>query len=381
MVMKKINTSTKIIIHLGSWLLLLFSYYIFTRNFNLTFDIYYHISDILLYAFVFYVNYYLLMPFLFKKKVVLFVVLSLTLFTGAIFLEDILNKRHFIEVFMNRPEGMMPPMPEGMMPPMPEGMTPPMPGYAPDHFPKAPPDFAKMGPMKTQFIIINAFGIFIFYTLSFAIRFIQKWKDDEKNQAELEKEKIQTELFFLKQQINPHFLFNSLNSIYSLAISKSEATTTAILKLSSILRYVLYEPATSVSSLQDEIKVIRDYIDLQKLRLIDKVQVDFQLYGELDHYKIEPFILIPIIENAFKYGVDNVNPSLIQILIWVVNNNLWVEISNKIIMRPADDITDSGIGLTNIKRRLELLYPGLHTFSIQNKNDNFLVSLELKLKQ
>lgn len=364
--MKKI---TKITIHLSAWLLLLFSYYLFTRNFNLSFDFYYHVSDILVYVLVFYVNYYVLMPFLYKKKVLLFIFLSVVLLSGSLLLKDVINKKHFEEVFVDHPGNINHPMHQ------------PQPQPDLKYFPEPPRDFPKIDPRKTQFIINNAFGIFIFYALSFSMRFIKKWQDDEQNKARLEKEKFQTELFFLKQQINPHFLFNSLNSIYSLAISKSEVTTTAILKLSSILRYVLYEPQSSVFSLSDEIKVIKDYIDLQQLRLTDNVQVDFQLLGEIDTYKMEPFILIPLIENAFKYGVDNTNPSFIKIMIKVINNNLLAEIANKIVPHPVDKKKGAGIGISNIKRRLELLYPDAHTFEIQNRNNVFLVHVELKLKQ
>lgn len=257
-------------------------------------------------------------------------------------------------------------------------------------------------------IIFSSYGLVLFYMLAFLIRFIQKWQDDEKQRNELEKEKISNELSFLKQQINPHFLFNSLNSIYSLSISQSELTSNAILKLSAILRYVLYETENELVPLENELKVINNYIELQKLRQTEKVTVNYSVEKETgkpeipdkpyetdepavidekretdkpNAFKIEPLILLPPVENAFKHGADNVNESFIDIHIIIVGNRLEMNVSNSIMTHSSDKTKDSGIGIKNLKRRLELLYPDEHKFEISEKDGIFRVRLLLQLKK
>jgi LytS/YehU family sensor histidine kinase len=217
--------------------------------------------------------------------------------------------------------------------------------------------------------------------LAFSFRLIEKWQDDEKQKVKLEKEKVSTELSFLKQQINPHFLFNSLNSIYSLSISKSETTPDSILKLSSILRYVLYESEKELVFLHDELQTIKDYIELQKLRLTEMVTVNYKVEGISENKKIEPLLLIPIIENAFKYGVDNIKKSFIDINIKIREGKIELEVSNKIVAIADKNKTDSGIGIKNIKRRLDLLHGNNYEFDIKEENNVFSVRLKLNLKE
>jgi len=223
------------------------------------------------------------------------------------------------------------------------------------------------------------YGLLLVFTASTSLRLIKKWQDDEKRKAEIEKVKISTELIFLKQQINPHFLFNALNNIYSLTLSTSTPASGAILKLSSILRYMLYETEHAEVLLKDELNIIEDFIELQKIRLTDKVKVDFQIIGKPSTHKIAPLLLIPIIENAFKHGVDNVNDSFINIAVIIKSDKLQLIVRNKIVNFRPENGSPTGIGIKNIKRRLDLIYPERYSFETIEQDSVFCVDLKLKL--
>jgi LytS/YehU family sensor histidine kinase len=225
-------------------------------------------------------------------------------------------------------------------------------------------------------------NLFLIFTASSALRLYEKWQENEEIHNLKEKEKIQTELQFLKQQINPHFLFNSLNNIYSLALVKSELTTEAILKLSSILRYILYKSKEETVLLSEELEIVEDYIDLQRLRLTKQVDLSYKLDCENNSYRIEPFILLPIIENSFKYGVDNKNKSTIEINIFLEENKLTLIAKNSLFKRLQNvNSESSGIGIGNIVRRLELLYPGRYTFINEEQGDFYSVTLTIMLSE
>jgi len=232
-----------------------------------------------------------------------------------------------------------------------------------------------------RFDFMSFYSVLLIYIGSITLRFISKWQDDEKRKSEIEKENIATELSFLKQQINPHFLFNSLNSIYSLTITKSDKAVDSILKLSSILRYMLYESGTSQVRLHDELQIINDYIELQKLRITEKVNLIYKVEGNSASFKIEPFILVPLIENAFKYGVDNYNNSTIEIHVSMRDNKLHLIVRNTVVKRLDPFKSESGIGIKNIRRRLDLLYPNEYSFDIDETDNIFTVKLEIDLKE
>lgn len=224
------------------------------------------------------------------------------------------------------------------------------------------------------------YGILFVFSLSIIIRFFERTKLEERRNSELQKEKISSELEYLKQQINPHFLFNALNSIYSLTILNSENSSDAVLKLSSILRYMLYETDKDKVQLSDEVEVIENYLGLQQLRLTNKTVVKFEKSGNLEPYRVEPMLLIPILENAFKYGVDSSTLTTIDITLRVSNYNLYFGCVNKIV-KQNDNAKNSGIGIKNIRRRLDLLYSDYtYKFSAISKDNNFYVELILPLR-
>lgn len=242
-----------------------------------------------------------------------------------------------------------------------------------------PRDSIRLHPPR--FNVITLYNLLFFFTSGTAIRFMQRWSEEEKMKTDSERIKTKAELAFLKQQVNPHFLFNALNSIYSLSMSKSDKTTDAVLRLSSILRYMLYETDNKLVAFSNELDIIRNYIELQRLRLTEKVTVTFDVVGEFENYTIEPLLIIPLIENAFKYGVDNVNESFIDISIVLLYNKLDFTIRNKIVNISPTNTESSGIGIKNIRRRLDLLYPSDYLFETTEEDKIFTVRLQISLKK
>jgi len=217
----------------------------------------------------------------------------------------------------------------------------------------------------------------IFLFLSFVLKLGVDWVVNERVQRDLENQRLSAELAFLKSQINPHFLFNSLNSIYSLAYQKSETTPEAILKLSEIMRYMLYECNDNKVDLSRELQYLQNFIDLQKIRFSNKAYIDFKIEGQVRNQKIVPLLLIAFIENAFKHGVANDALSPIRLLITLDDAHLHFYIQNKKHNNNRDSI--GGIGLNNVKRRLDLLYPGKYNLDIRDETDTYTCELSLIL--
>lgn len=219
------------------------------------------------------------------------------------------------------------------------------------------------------FLLVFSFGTCIAVT--------QRWLSSEQHKKETENEKLNTELSFLKSQINPHFFFNTLNNIYSLAIVKSELTAPAVMKLSSIMRYILSETEKDFVPLTNEIEFVKNYIELQQMRLTDKVTVVFSTDGVTDDLQIAPLLFIPFVENAFKYGVSAKEASSISINIHTTPNSILFEANNTVVTNISTHLDSTGIGINNAKRRLALLYPNKHQLNISNKENNYQVSLHI----
>ena len=199
----------------------------------------------------------------------------------------------------------------------------------------------------------------------------------EKQKKILETERLNAELSFLKLQINPHFLFNTLNSIYSQAHLKSEQTEYSILKFSQIMRYVLYDTSSEKIMLKKDLEYISNYIDLQKLRLSKNVTVKYEVKGYTDHLLIAPLLLITYIENAFKHGVSYTIPSEIRIGIEVLGNTLLLSVSNAITA--ARQTGREGVGLINARRRLDVLYSGRYMLDVVDNQSLYIVNLKIDL--
>lgn len=227
------------------------------------------------------------------------------------------------------------------------------------------------------FALSSVFTSGFFIISGCLIKFTLDWFSNIKIQRSLETEKKDMELQFLKSQLNPHFLFNCLNNIYSLAYQKSDKTADAVLKLSDIMRYMIYESNDSWVSLSKEIEYLKSYIELQKLRFKDGAAVEMTLNGEIDDQQIIPLILIAFVENAFKHGVANDPENPIRINIIANQKILHFSITNKKSNANKDNV--GGVGLNNVERRLQLLYPERYKLNIVNSATHYTSELMLDI--
>jgi sensor histidine kinase YesM len=211
------------------------------------------------------------------------------------------------------------------------------------------------------------------------IKFAIDWFDTQKLKAELINQTQTSELALLRSQVNPHFLFNTLNNIYSLVCKKSPDAPEAIMKLSSIMRYMLYDANTDKVLLEKEIEYLGSFIELQKLRIRHTDFVELRIEGEVGNKTIAPMLLIPFVENAFKHGSKIGSSPGIRIHLVVSPNKLFFEIANNVKMS-VTGLKDNqgGIGLQNISRRLEILYPGKYTLETTQQNDLYRVKLSIQ---
>lgn len=222
---------------------------------------------------------------------------------------------------------------------------------------------------------------FAVLALGTSIKVTQNWYENEKQKKEMENQKLGAELSLLKSQINPHFFFNTLNSIYSLAIIKSDKTSEAVLKLSEIMRYIIYDTERKRVPLSKEVEYIANYIELQRLRLPDLIQVLFTTRIERENLAIEPLLLLPFVENAFKHGIDIEKGGQIIISITEQGDRLKLHVENPLVAEAGIlEKGSSGIGLANTMKRLKLLYQD--DFKLENgpSGDKYIVDLVLKLK-
>ncbi|HNP06046.1 MAG TPA: histidine kinase [Cyclobacteriaceae bacterium] len=211
------------------------------------------------------------------------------------------------------------------------------------------------------------------------LRFAQDWFELDAKRKEIEHEKLIAELNFLKAQINPHFLFNTLNNLYYLAYSKSDNTTEVIDKLSKMMRYMIYDSNHSKVLLSKEIEYMKNYVSLERLRLNDEIPIEFEVKGNLDDRQIAPLIFIAFLENAFKHGVSNAKDDCwVKVLIEVNGKECTYTVENSKVHLQKEE-GKSGIGLSNIKRRLELSYPNDHELQVKDLKDSYFVQLKLNL--
>lgn len=223
-------------------------------------------------------------------------------------------------------------------------------------------------------VVIKIFiGLFVMGTAT-SYRFIV---DVFRNQR-LQQESMAMELSFLRSQVSPHFMFNALNSMVALARKKSDLLEPALLKMSSLMHYMLYDSDEEKVSLHKEVEYIRSYIDLQTMRFGDTVKILFMVQPGNYSHCIEPMLLIPLIENAFKHGVNVADAPEINIQLTATEKEVLLSVSNKTLyqtMQSADKT--KGIGLTNLERRLKILYPGKHYLSAQKNGQWFHASLKI----
>jgi two-component system LytT family sensor kinase len=190
-------------------------------------------------------------------------------------------------------------------------------------------------------------------------------------------QKVKLELAHLKSQLQPHFFFNTLNNLYALSVQKSDKAPVMIANLSNIMRYVLYESRQEHISLEKELDFIENYVELEKLRYDNPNAIDFSIQGNRKYRDIEPLLFLPLIENCFKHALQNGQPEEIKMVFLIDEKELIFQTSNKINTTSTMNTNEGGIGLANIKKRLDLLYPNKHNLSIDLTHTTFNVVLTI----
>lgn len=289
----------------------------------------------------FYLNYYILIPQLyFKNRYLVFILILLLCYLVIAFLP---------EIFF----------------PFKEHLGPPE-GHRPDR---------GIRPDRIRWMFRMGHSLFFFLAVVFLSLLLKL--NNRLKQAE--KERLKAELSYFKAQINPHFLFNTLNTIYSLSILKDDKTPEAVVKLSGMMRYVISDASHDFVPLENEIKYISDYIDLQKIRFGDTVKIDYQPCEPAAGKYIAPLILIPFIENAFKFGVNPEEDSFISVKISFSEPELHLSVFNHKVHDLNGTEQKSGLGINNARQRLSLLYPDKYRLSIEDRAAEFVVDLDISL--
>jgi len=290
---------------------------------------------------VFYINYFLLVDyFLFSKHTWRFILCNVVLIAIVM---------GVVHIFMQ--------------------MLPPPMGFHPHHR-----DWNE----TLGFFLVNALLYMLVAGLSVAIRMTANWYQLESSKRELEKSKAEAELHNLKSQLNPHFLFNTVNNIYSLIAFSPEKAQKAVHDLSRLLRYVLYDSNQPEVPLEKELDFIRNYVELMRIRLPQHVELETNIAEANPGSSIAPLLFISLIENAFKHGVSNSKPSFIHIDIHQDHGRIVCDISNSYFPKDNNqDKSGSGIGLQNLRRRLELLYPSRHIFTYGQDGEKYNSLLEI----
>lgn len=224
-----------------------------------------------------------------------------------------------------------------------------------------------------HFTFLNLFAV-----TGFAY-FLHKWKQ-EKIIKDLKEQQLQMELNFLKMQIQPHFFFNTLNNIYTLTLQKSDKAAPLVAKHAEIMRYILYESSRELVTLKQEIDFLKNYTEVEKLHFSEKMDIGFDSQGIDKKAMVEPMLLLPFVENAFKHGIrEETNKGYVHIIISLVENDLSVEIKNS-KPKNINKNKEKGIGLQNAYKRLDMLYPGKHTVDIEETGADYELRLNLILK-
>jgi len=261
------------------------------------------------------------------------------------------------------------------------------------YFEPAYPDFFG-GKLPHSYFIYFDFVKFVMYATSFytpafvmaVIKLIRIQHEEQQKRQLLEKEKLQTELSFLKNQLNPHFLFNTLNNLYMLTLKSSPLAPEVVAKLSETLDYILYRCQEKVVPLKGEIQLIESYLALQRIRHSEQVSINFNLEGQVDSESIAPLIMLSLVENAFKHGI-NKHPGSPQIDIklvvkkneinFSVYNSKWNDRNQS---RSSSGGKSNGIGLKNIQRQLSLIYPNKHSMNINEQENSYFVEMKVDLQ-
>lgn len=227
-------------------------------------------------------------------------------------------------------------------------------------------------------VLFNFSNIARYCVIAFLLYDTQEKFDQAKQLAQIKIDKVNTEINYLRAQINPHFLFNTLNNLYGLSLEKSEKTPEVILKLSKIMDYMLFDLDGTKVPLTKDVENLENYIELEKIRQGNNAKILFTKSGTIDSQLIEPLLLLPLVENAFKHGVNQlIEGAYLEIKLEVAGDKLKFEVTNNYRQSTAEKQMHPSIGLTNLRRRLELFYPNRHTLTIRDDSVNYHVLLTL----
>ncbi len=241
------------------------------------------------------------------------------------------------------------------------------------------PDWHSSGYFTITELMNTILDVNIAAIIPLGVNFFKFFFNVQQKTLTLEKEKLEAELNQLRNQVHPHFLFNTLNNLYSLIIKKSDSAETAVLTLSGLMRYMLYEANVPKVPLSKEIEYLKNYVDLEKLRFDDHVDISFNTETDAK-YSISPFLLIPFVENAFKHGTTSNKESWIVISIITKNKTLKMQVENAKLPNQKTNF-EGGIGFANVKKRLELLYPDNYSLHTHDNELSYEVILKLNLEE
>ncbi len=295
-------------------------------------------------AVLFYLNYFVLIDkFLFTKKTIWFIGINLICIVLFIYFKETVEDAFFKDIAKKRPSSS-----------------------------------DSSGPPFKMFIYVQMVSYMAPLLFSIAVKTTKRWVQTEAERKEAANFKLQSELQHLHYQLQPHFFFNSLNNIYAMVDISPEQAKTSIHSLSKLMRYMLYETSEESIALTKEIDFMKKYIELMKLRVSDKTVVNYSFPSAETGIKIAPLLFISLIENAFKHGVSASKASTIDINLTLDNQTVLFTIENHNFPKKTEDKSGSGIGLPNIKKRLELLYPNKNSFKTFVKDSRFYAQLEIE---
>ncbi len=359
--------TTRIILHILVWAVILALPIYSARRFQMGTNFlltYYTITAIS--ALIFYTNYLVLIPVLFfQKKRYRYYISVLALVFLFYFISDFANEQIFSYISENDNSELI------NRPPGEPGRVPLQRQMRRFRFIIAMPNAHLVGYMS--------YSLFMVF-LSLGLRVFERQSQIEKMQEEMEKAKLNAELAILKNQISPHFFFNTLNNIYSLIGRNNEDSKDAVIKLSKMMRYVLNESGQDNMQLSDEIEFMKNYIDLMKLRIGSKTRLNVNFPTEYKDLMIPHLLFVSLIENAFKYGISVQEESYVNISLGCGENNILFKCENGLPESNNGTIFESsGIGLENLKKRLSLLYPDRHELEINRTKNKFEVNLIIQL--
>lgn len=242
-----------------------------------------------------------------------------------------------------------------------------------------------LGPMRRdrfwETISYNFFSTLWYIGIVIAFKLSIDWYEQKRLLQKTAFEKLQAEVNYLRAQVNPHFLFNVLNNLYSLTLKKSDLAPDVVLKLSDMMEYMLYDSDDAAVSLDKEIRYLQNYIALEQLRYGENISIAFDINGDPGNHEIAPLLLLPLVENAFKHGISKTTgKKRMQIRVDITEKGIHFCIENdKPSSAATANISKGGIGITNLKQRLDLLYPGKHVFEIKRDGNTFNASLQINL--